>query len=119
MSTHAARWALSVLAVIGLGAFGLVDREFDANNPLFFLGLTFIVVTAVAAHAVTNAARHYTLNDEFETGYRVGFRAGRRSGLRSVKVADLPVVTPMRRKRAENESWLDTGDSRPGSTKQP
>ena len=118
MTSHAAKWAYSVLAIVGLGALGLVDHDFDTNNPFFYLGLTLIVVTAVAAHGVINASRHQSLNDEFETGYRVGYRAGRRAALRAVD-PDIPTVTPIKRKRTENEQWPDTGDSRLGSTKQP
>ena len=122
MSAHVARWVLSVLAAVCLGGVTLVDEDFDTNNPWFFVGLTIIIVSTIAANATLREYRTRTLNEEFEAGYRVGYRAGRRNPLRVAQPTGRtpPRPIPLRPKRSSktNEAaWPESDDSPPGSTR--
>lgn len=122
VSTHVAHWALSVLAAVGLGGVAIVNQDFDPDNPWFFVGLTVIILTAIASNAVMREARTRTMNDEFDTGYRVGYRAGRRASLTVARSSPGPSKpVPLRPKRSQmNEpTWPDSDDSPPGSTRRP
>jgi hypothetical protein len=117
--------ALSVLAVIGIGAFGLVDADFTTKSPWFFIGLTLFVVVAVATNVVLRERRTRTLNDEFETGYRVGYRAGRRASLTVARPAaparpSRPIpLRPKRTQKTNEPSWRDIESFPPGDTRRP
>lgn len=124
LSHHVARWLLSVLAALALGGATIVNHDFDPNSPWFFVGLTIIILTAIASNAVLRETRQRTLNDEFDTGYRVGYRAGRRASLTVARPdSGRPRrPTPLRPKRSQkmNEpTWPDSDDSPPGNIRRP
>jgi hypothetical protein len=113
-----------VLAALGLGGAAIVNQDFDPSNPWFFVGLTIIILTAITANAILRETRTRTLNDEFDTGYRVGYRAGRRASLTVARTSPersrRPIpLRPKRFQKTNEPTWPDSDDSHPGSTRHP
>lgn len=125
MTPLAARIAFAVLALVALSGFGLVDEDFDPNNPWFYIGLVAIIVVTVTANALRREFTTRRLSDEFEAGYRVGYRAGRRTSLtvarpRPSTAPSGPIPLRVKRAAKSNEhkhTWLDSEDFLPGSTR--
>lgn len=123
MTVLAARIAFAALAVLALTGFGLVDANFDANSPWFFIGLALLVVSCIGFNAVTREAHTRTLNEEFDAGYRVGYRAGRRTLLSIARPGTTDPI-PLRSRRAQKDAktnerpaWPDSENSPRGSTR--
>jgi hypothetical protein len=123
MTPVATRIAFAALGLLALTGFGLVDANFDANSPWFFIGLATLVVSCIGVNAVMREAHTRTLNEEFDAGYRVGYRAGRRT-LLSIARPGITDPIPLRARRAQKDvktngrpAWPDSEDSRRGSTR--
>lgn len=123
MTPLATRIAFAALGLLALTGFGLVDADFDANDPWFFIGLAIIVVAFIAGNAVMREAHTRTLNEEFDAGYRVGYRAGRRTLLSIARPGTTDPI-PLRSRRAQKDAktngrptWPDSEDSPRGSTR--
>lgn len=65
-------------ALLGVGGFTAISLRFDPAEPLFFVGLTLIILADLTVVVLLVGRRRRSLEAEFEAGYRMGFRAGRR-----------------------------------------
>jgi len=75
-------WFLATLS--GAAGVGLVVVRFDTATPLFYVGLTLMLMAAIVVNMGHIVIRARSLDAEFDAGYRVGYRAGRRVPLTNV-----------------------------------